>query len=172
MDHSPQHGTHAAGTLNWELPEYLSRELNDLGRREGATLFMTLLAGFHLLLSSYTGQDDIAIGTPVAGRRSLETEPLIGFFVNTLVLRSRFSAEMSFREFLSQVRETTVQAYAHQDVPFEKLVEELRPKRDTGLTPFFQVMFILQNTPHGELALPGLKLSEVEIEAETAKFYI
>ena len=138
------------------LPQELSRRLKELGQREGATLFMTMLASFHLLLSRYTGQNDVAVGTPIAGRRWAETEDLIGFFVNTLVLRTAVSGSESFRELLAQVREKTLEAYAHQDVPFEKLVEELHPERDLTRTPLFQVMFVLQNAPQTELQIPGL----------------
>ena len=102
------------------------------------------------MLHRYTGQDDIAVGSPIAGRTRSETEGLIGFFVNTLVLRSKLSGNPTFKELLAQVRETALQAYEHQDVPFEKLVEELKPERDQNHTPFFQVMFALQNVPRGE----------------------
>ena len=152
------------------LPQELSRGLKELGQREGATLFMTMLASFHLLLSRYTGQNDVAVGTPIAGRRWAETEDLIGFFVNTLVLRTAVDASESFRELLAQVREKTLEAYAHQDVPFEKLVEELHPERDLARTPLFQVMFVLQNAPQTELQIPGLTLSGMNIESNAAKF--
>ena len=170
-DYSRAHpGEQRGGTAHWKLAEKLSFDLKELSRRENVTLFMTLLAAFQLLLSRYSGQNDIAIGTPIAGRRSTETEALIGFFINTLVLRTRIDPDASFSELLAQVRATTVTAYAHQDVPFEKLVEELHPKRDPGRTPLFQTMFIFQNAPQGAVELPGLKLSEIEIELGTTKF--
>src|SRR5205807_1103198 len=119
---------------------------------------------FQILLSRYSGQNDVAVGVPVAGRRLKELEGLIGFFVNTLVLRTQVeSGRISFRELLGRVRETTLEAHAHQDVPFEKLVEELRPERDLARTPFFQAMLVLQNTPDMDLTLPGLKLSFMEV---------
>ena len=125
----------------------LSSALKAFGREQGATLFMTLLAGFQSLLFRYTGQDDVAVGTFIANRTRAETEPLIGFFVNTLVLRSDFSGTPSFRELLRQVRRTTVDAYVHQDLPFAKLVQELQPERDLSRNPLFQVAFQLLNLP-------------------------
>ncbi|HWF05357.1 MAG TPA: amino acid adenylation domain-containing protein, partial [Candidatus Angelobacter sp.] len=152
------------------LPQELSRGLKELGQREGTTLFMTLLASFHLLLSRYTGENDVAVGTPIAGRRWAETESLIGFFVNTLVLRATINGSQSFLEVLAQVREKTLEAYTHQDVPFEKLVEELHPERDLTRTPLFQVLFVLQNAPQTELQVPGLTLSSMNIDSNAAKF--
>jgi amino acid adenylation domain-containing protein len=170
-DYSRVHpGEQPGATADWKLPEKLSSDLSELSRQEDVTLFMTLLAAFQLLLSRYSGQNDIAIGTPIAGRRSTETEALIGFFINTLVLRTRVDPDVSFFELLAQVRATTVAAYAHQDVPFEKLVEELHPKRDLGRTPLFQTMFIFQNAPQGALELSGLRLSEIEIGLGATKF--
>ena len=115
---------------------------------------MTLLAGFMALLARYTGQDDVAVGTPIAGRNHREIEDLIGFFVNTLVLRGDLSGGPGFRELLSRVRQTALDAYAHQELPFERLVEELEPERDLSSTPLFQVMFILQNLPEESLEMP------------------
>ncbi len=135
------------------LPAGLTRQVEALGRREGATLFMVLLAGFQALLARYSGQDDLAVGTPVAGRNRVEIEGLIGFFVNTLVLRGDLAGDPSFRELLGRVRETALAAYAHQDVPFEKLVEELAPERSLAHAPLFQVMFALQNAPGGSLEI-------------------
>jgi non-ribosomal peptide synthetase component F len=111
------------------------------------TLFMVLLAGWQTLLSRYSGQSDVVVGTPIANRNRMETEGLIGFFVNTLALRADLRGRPSFRELLRQVREVTLGAYAHQDVPFEKLVEELQPERRSRASPIFQVSFALQNAP-------------------------
>ncbi|MFP2932958.1 non-ribosomal peptide synthetase, partial [Pyxidicoccus sp. 3LG] len=146
------------------LSSELSQSLEALAKQEAATPFMLLLAAFQGLLQRYSGQDDVLVGSPIAGRRHAETEGLIGFFVNTLVLRAHFSPALTFRQLLAQVRETTLGAYEHQDVPFEKLVEELQPARDLGRTPLFQAMFALQNAPQSELALPGLTLRNVDRE--------
>jgi len=127
------------------LSSTLSRAIKDLTQRENATLFMTMLAAFQLLLYRYTGQEDIVIGSPIANRNQRGIEGLIGFFVNTLVFRTRLADDLSFRELLGQVRETALGAYAHQDLPFEKLVEELQPERDLSHTPLFQVLFNMLN---------------------------
>jgi amino acid adenylation domain-containing protein len=152
------------------IPAEITMNLKKLGQAHGATLYMTLLAAFQVLLSRYSGQRDIAIGSPIAGRRQSELEPLIGFFINTLVLRTRISGELNFTQLLKQVRETTLQAYAHQDVPFEKLVEVLQPERDLGRTPLFQVMFTLQNTPPSGLQLGAARLTQFSFTGNTAKF--
>jgi aspartate racemase len=152
------------------LPTALVDELRQMGHRENATLFMTLLAAFQILLQRYTGQDDVVVGSPVAGRTRPETEGLIGFFVNMLVLRTQLSGNPTFRELLARVRETALAAYEHQDIPFEKLVEELNPGRDQGETPLFQVAFAVQNMPRAKLTMPGLTVTPLEIEAATAKF--
>ncbi|RKH38701.1 condensation domain-containing protein, partial [Corallococcus llansteffanensis] len=131
------------------LPLHLSEQLKALARREGATPFMLLLAAFQLLLHRYTGQDDILVGSPIAGRTHAETESLIGFFVNTLVLRARIDSRESFPQLLQQVKVTTLGAYEHQHMPFEKLVEELQPQRDLSRPPLFQAMFALQNQDSG-----------------------
>ncbi len=162
--------SHRGSSLSSRLSRQLSDSLKALAQHEGATPFMLLLAAFQLLLSRYSGQDDIVVGSPIAGRTHAQTEGLIGFFVNTLVLRSRLDSHSSFRQLLAQVRETALGAYAHQDVPFEKLVEELHPERSLSRTPLFQVMLTLQNTPRQELSLPGLLLRGVEAGGEVAKF--
>jgi amino acid adenylation domain-containing protein len=148
----------------------LVEQLNDFSRREGATLFMTLLAGFKVLIHRYTHQQDILVGTPVANRSQLETEGLIGFFANTLVMRAKIDGELSFCDVLQQVREVCLGAYAHQDVPFEKLVEELHLKRSQSHTPLFQVMFVLRNAAQTPLILPELTLQLEEMHKAVAKF--
>jgi amino acid adenylation domain-containing protein len=152
------------------LPRHLKDGYKVLSRQEGVTLFMILLAAFKVLLSRYTSQDDLIVGTPIANRNRQETEGLIGFFVNALVLRTDLSGDPSFREFLRRVREVCLGAYSHQDLPFDRLVEELHLERDLSRNPLFQVMFALQNTPLRALALPGLTLSPVEGDSETAHF--
>ncbi|MBD2360529.1 amino acid adenylation domain-containing protein [Anabaena minutissima FACHB-250] len=156
---------------SFTLPKDLTQALKSLSRSEGVTLFMTLLAAFQVLLHRYTGQDDICIGSPIANRNRAEIENLIGFFVNTLVLRTDLSGNPTFAELLGRVREVTLGAYAHQDFPFEKLVEELQPKRHLNYNPLFQVAFQLQNTPAQTLELPELTLSTLDYEDnQTAKF--
>ncbi|HEX8560148.1 MAG TPA: amino acid adenylation domain-containing protein, partial [Pyrinomonadaceae bacterium] len=146
----------------FRVPAELTSRLREVSREEGVTLFMTLLAGFQALLSRYTNQQDVVVGADVANRNRAETEGLIGFFVNMLVLRTDLSGSPSFRELLRRARETCLGAYAHQDVPFEKLVEELEPERSLGRNPLFQAAFVLQNAPLGELSLPGVSMSIVE----------
>jgi amino acid adenylation domain-containing protein len=148
----------------------LTERLREVSRREGVTLFMTLLAGFQVLLSRYSNQSDVAVGSPVANRNRLEVEPLIGFFVNTLVLRADLSADQTFAELLGRVRGTVLDAYAHQDLPFEKLVEELQPERDLSRTPLFQALFAFQNAAAEEMRLPGLRLKEFDTSEQQAKF--
>ncbi|MHC5741521.1 MAG: non-ribosomal peptide synthetase [Nostoc sp.] len=152
-----------------ELPHSLTQALEALSAQEGVTLFMTMLAAFQTLLYRYTQQEDIAVGSPIANRNRSELEGLIGFFVNSLVLRTDFSAKATFRELLNRVREVTLEAYSHQDLPFEKLVEELHPERDLSYHPFFQVVFSLQNTPIETLELSGLTLSLFDFDSKTAK---
>jgi amino acid adenylation domain-containing protein len=137
--------THRGASQSLMLSKELTESLNALSLKEKASLFMTLLAAFQLLLHRFTGQDDIAVGSPIAGRNRAETEGLIGFFINTLVLRTVFSDNPTFKEVLARVRGTCLDAYAHQDVPFEKLVEELRPERDLSRTPLFQVFMNMVN---------------------------
>ncbi|WP_037583730.1 non-ribosomal peptide synthetase [Stigmatella aurantiaca] len=152
------------------LPASLSRSLHSLCLREGVTPFMALIAVFQLLLSRYSAQDDICVGFPIANRNLPSLEGLIGFFANTLLLRSRLPRDSSFLQLLSQVRSSSLGAYAHQDVPFDKLVEAMNPERDLSRSPLFQAMFSLQNTPVLELALPELVLHPMELPSQTAKF--
>ncbi|HEY0603861.1 MAG TPA: amino acid adenylation domain-containing protein, partial [Herpetosiphonaceae bacterium] len=166
----PAQQTFNGAALTVDLPRSLVERLRVLGDGESATLFMTLLATWQTLLYRYTYQTDILVGTPIAGRRQTETEGLIGFFVNTLVLRADLSGNPSFRELLRRVREMAVGAYAHQDVPFEALVEELRVERDPGHAPLVQTMFALQNTPKSSFELPGITLAPLQID-ETASIF-
>ena len=152
------------------LPADMKDSLKALSLGEGVTLFMTLLAGFKVLLQRYTGQTDIAVGTPVAGRNNVETEGLIGFFANTLVLRTDLSGDPTFRELLKRVRETALGAYLHQNAPFERLIEQLHPARDLSHTPLFQVMMALQNAHAETLELTGLSLTLLDVPTTTAKF--
>jgi amino acid adenylation domain-containing protein/non-ribosomal peptide synthase protein (TIGR01720 family) len=152
------------------VPAQLIKALEDLARREGATLYMTLLAALDLLLYRYSGQGDIVVGSPIAGRTQAETEQLVGFFINTLVLRTELSDDLTFRELLARVKEVCLGAYAHQDMPFERLVQELAPERDTGRSPLFQVYFNLQNNPREAISLAGLRIEPLKGETSTSKF--
>ena len=162
--------TYRGALQSMVLPPELVVALNDLSRAEGATLFMTLLAAFKTLLQRYTRQNDILVGTPIANRNQIELEGLIGCFVNTLVLRTDLSGDPTFRELIRRVRDVALAAYAHQDAPFEILVEALQPERDASHSPLFQVMFILQNAPLKMTEWPGLTLTPIEIDPGTAKF--
>ncbi|MCS6845083.1 MAG: AMP-binding protein, partial [Caldilineales bacterium] len=162
--------TWRGATEHFTLPKALSDRLLALGRQEGATLFMTLLAAYQTLLYRYSGQSDINVGTPIAGRHYPEVENVVGFFVNTLVMRARFDQVHTFRELLRQVRQTALDAYAHQDVPFEMLVDALQPERALSHSPLFQVAFGLQNIPMQPLHLPGLVIQPVAVDSGTAKF--
>jgi non-ribosomal peptide synthetase component F len=135
--------------------------LKRVSRENQATLYMTLLAGFGVLLSRYIGQDDIVVGSPIANRQEAQLEEMIGFFVNTLVMRVRVKGGISFRELLREVRRTALGAYQHQDIPFERFVEELSPERSLNRTPVFQVMFALQNAPMDAQRLRGLEVEPV-----------
>ncbi|HYA79395.1 MAG TPA: condensation domain-containing protein, partial [Methylocystis sp.] len=148
----------------------VTAKLLDLGRRFNATLFMTLLAAFDVLLYRHSGQSDICVGTPVANRRRVELEGLIGFFVNTLVMRADLSGDPRFVELLERVRAQALGAQAHQDLPFERLVEELQPERDMSRSPLFQAAFVLQNAPSRALGLSGLSIEPFAMDSGTAKF--
>ncbi|WP_164021889.1 non-ribosomal peptide synthetase, partial [Pyxidicoccus trucidator] len=162
------------GLVSFRLSPQLGRSLEALSQKEGATLFMALLASTQALLSRYSGQDDVVVGSPIAGRRFSELEGLIGFFVNTLALRARLDDSPSFRQLLARARESTLGAYAHQDVPFEKLVEQLHVQRDLSRSPLFQAMLILQNAPaptdSSSASQSALSIHPVEVDGHTAKF--
>lgn len=156
--------------LSFAISKTVSEKLKTLSRNHGVTLFMTLLAAFQTLLHRYTGQEDIAVGSVIANRTRAEIEGLIGFFVNTLVLRADLSGNPSFREVMARVRKVALEAYGHQDLPFEKLVEEFNPDRKLSRTPLFQVMFVFQNAPRSDLELRGLEVKSVRTNSDTAKF--
>ncbi len=166
----PAEVSHRGAHVTFALPADLCQKLRALSQREGVTLFMTLLAAFNVLLYRYSGQADLLIGTPVAGRQRRETEDLIGLFVNTLVLRTDLSGNPSFRRLLKRVREVCLNAYEHQDLPFEKLVETLQPERHLSASPLFQALFALDHLPPEQITLPGLTLHPVERPIRTAKF--
>lgn len=165
--------------IHFELDKQLTQKLNAVSSSHKATLYMTLMAAFQLLLSRYSGQDDICIGSPIANRNHASTEPLIGFFVNTLVMRSKINYNMSFQQLLAEVKHTALSAYAHQDIPFERLVDTLNIPREISQTPLFQAMFMLQNmeqnpslaeeTQLGDLTLSSLD-SELDDKDSAAKF--
>ncbi len=160
---------HGEQRVQWISPE-LTQELKRVSAEHRVTLFMTLLSAFKVLLWRYTNHPDIVVGSPIANRTRAETEELIGFFVNTLVLRTDLSGNPTFGELLNRVREVALGAYDHQDLPFEKLVEELSPERDPGRNPLFQVSFVLQNATRSRLELPDLTLETLDVHSGTAKF--
>ena len=162
--------SYRGATHAFQIPAPVAASLRELSRQEEVTLFMTLLAAFQVQLQRYTGQSDLNIGTPIANRTQLETEQLIGFFVNTLVLRTDLSGSPTFRELLQRVRGVALEAYANQDIPFEMVVDELRPERDLSYSPLFQVMFALQNMPEEKLEMSGLQLGMIEIDNGTSQF--
>ncbi|HEX8246226.1 MAG TPA: amino acid adenylation domain-containing protein, partial [Longimicrobium sp.] len=164
----PAARTYRGGKVPVELSPTLVERLQALGRSEGATLYMVLLGAWQVLLSRYSGSDDIVVGSPIAGRTRKEIEELIGFFVNSMVLRTDLSGDPSFREVLRRAREVTLGAYEHQEVPFERLVAELQPERSLSHSPLFQVLLTLQNAG-GDAVLPGLRVSEVEADRGSSK---
>lgn len=166
----PSTQTFRGAELVFRFDRDLSTQVKQFSTAEGVTPFITLLAAFNVLVARYTNQEDISVGTPIANRTHVETEQLIGFFVNTLVMRSDLTGDPSFRTLVQRVRNVAIQAYAHQDLPFEKIVEHLQPKRDMSRSALFQVMLVLQNAPVTEMQLPGLTLSPLEFEREVAKF--
>ncbi|MCA2630603.1 MULTISPECIES: amino acid adenylation domain-containing protein [unclassified Microcystis] len=159
-------GSHYSHTLTPELTE----QLKTLSQQEGVSLYMLLLAVFNLLLSRYSRQDDLCIGSPIANRPHPQTEGLIGFFANTLVLRNQIKSEQNFQQFLHQTRQTCLDAYQHQDIPFEFLVEQLKPVRSLSYNPIFQVMFAVENNDSEALNLPGLKIEWLDSSYPFAKF--
>ncbi len=161
---------YAGESLPFSLSEELSQQLTELSRKEGVTLFMTLLAAFQTLLWRYSSEPDVVVGTTIAGRGRRETEELIGFFVNTLVVRTQLNVKEDFRGALRRVREVMLGAYAHQDVPFERLVEELQPARSLSYSPLFQILFSLNSTERGALKLGDVQLEALRSEHRTAKF--
>jgi hypothetical protein len=167
----PAVASYRGAALRFELPTQLCGSLKELAQRCGATLYMVLLAGFQLLLSRYSGQREVVVGSPIAGRARRETEGLIGFFVNTLALRTDLGGDPSFEQLIERVKEVALGAYAHQDLPLEKLVSELKPPRDLSRQPIFQVMFALQNVPLEPPADPAqLKMQPLSLELAAAKF--
>ncbi|MEL6558755.1 MAG: amino acid adenylation domain-containing protein, partial [Bacteroidota bacterium] len=162
----------AGSTISFELNKAITTEVNELSQKEGVTPFMTLLATFKVLMSKYSGQEDICLGTPIANRTQKELEEMIGFFVNTLALRTQVHRESSFLELLQSVKQTTLDAYDHQQVPFEKVVERVVKTRDMSRSPLFQVMFVLQNTPEStQIEMDGLTISDYEADDQvTSKF--
>ncbi len=159
-----------AETVSITVPEFVAKGLMDLTQSARTTIFMTLLASLQILLARYSGSDDIPVGTPVAGRRWLETEGMIGFFVNTLVVRTKLTSDPTIREVLRRVREVVLEAQTHQELPFAKVVEELRPGRNLSRGPLFQVMFTFQNRQKKAVTLPGMTVSIAEARNSTAKF--
>ncbi|WP_415940392.1 condensation domain-containing protein, partial [Streptomyces sp. 039-1] len=158
-------------TVYFTLPAEVAEQLRKAAGRRGASLFMTLLSLFQIVLARYGRQDDIAVGTPIAGRNRAETEALIGFFVNTLVMRTDLSGDPTFTELIDRVKDTALGAYDHQDLPFERLVDELAPNRDLSRNPLFQTLFVFQNTPDGDAwSLPGLDVEPVGVGGQDAKF--
>ncbi|WP_422733746.1 amino acid adenylation domain-containing protein [Micromonospora sp. WMMD558] len=166
----PAAPSHTGETFGVRLPAALVRRLDKLGRRHGATRFMVLLAAFHLLLGRYAGVRDVSVGSPVSGRTRPEFDDLVGFFVNTVVLRTRWRDTDTFADLVSAAREAVLGAYEHQDVPFEQVVEALRPPRDPSRSPLFQVMLSAQTVPERTTALPGLTVTVAEQPGRVAKF--
>lgn len=166
----PQVHSFRGASHNFELSSELKHRLDELNQREGVTMFMTLLAAFNTLLSRYSGQDDVVVGTPIANRSRREIEGLIGFFVNTLALRTDLSGDPSFKDLLARVCEAAIGAYIHQDMPFDRLVDELQPARNLNRQPLFQVMIVHQSAQAATLELPGLTISSLETQNETSQF--
>ena len=165
----PVRQTFRGGYQFFKLSPGTANSLEALSTKQGVTLFMTLLAAFQTLLYRYTGQDDILVGSPIAGRNQVETEDLIGLFVNTLVFHTNMTGDPNFRELLGQVREKTLEAYSHQNLPFDKLVEALQPERSLSYTPLFQVWFVYDDSPMSSVKVPGLTIGSLETDSDSTK---
>ncbi|REG91597.1 condensation domain-containing protein, partial [Flavobacterium aquicola] len=175
MDHArPSVQSNAGATISLELDKKISTSLSSICQEEGVTLFMLLLSAFKILLSRYSGQDDICVGTPIANRTQSDLEGIIGFFVNSLALRSDLSGDQSFKDLISRVKQTTLEGYDHQLVPFEKVVDRIAITRDMSMTPLFQVMFDFKNNTKNsskkEESLEGIVISDYEFDMVTAQF--
>ena len=166
----PEASSGGGSRISFTLSTDVAKKLRDLGRRHNTTLYMTLLAAYQTLLFHYSGQTDIAVGTSIAGRRYAEIEGVIGCFLNMLVLRTDLSGDPTFIELLKRVQDVTLGAYAHQDLPFEKLVETLQPGRDLSRAPLFQVMLVFHNAPQAELQLGNARLQMLDVQSMSAKF--
>ncbi len=166
----PDKQTYRGSSVTRMIPRHVLDGIRELSQREGTTAFMTLLAAFQILLARYTGQEDIVVGSPIANRTRSELEGLIGFFANSLPLRTDLSGDPSFRQLLARVREVALEAYAHQDLPFERLVEELQPERSPGRNPVFQVMFTLQNASAMSVKLIDIEVRRLPLKGRTSKF--
>ncbi|MFJ2644866.1 amino acid adenylation domain-containing protein [Streptomyces sp. NPDC087511] len=158
------------GSVRFRVPAATVGRLREIAVEERSTLFMAVLAGFDVLMSRWAGTEDVAVGTPVAGRGAVELESLVGLFFNAVVMRAEVPRSAAFRDVLRNVREVALGAFGHQDVPFERLVEELRPVRELGQTPLFQVWFEMDNTPDSNFALPGVSVVDLEVPSEVSKF--
>jgi hypothetical protein len=165
----PLRPTFKGGQVPFQFPQSLLDALHRLSQECGVTLFMTLFAAWNVLLCRYSNQQDIVVGTPIGNRQQVETEPLIGLFINTLALRTDLGGNPTFKTLLWRVRETALGAYANQDVPYEDLVFQLRPKRRAGVAPFFQVLFIFQNAAVSECILPGIQITRLDAHGDSAK---
>ena len=166
----PARASYRGGREYAKVSPEVSRKLREMSKRESVTVYMLVMAAYKVMLMRVSGQEDVRVGTPIAGRNRSEVEGLIGFFVNTLVMRTDLSGNPSFRDLLKRVKKVAVEAYAHQDLPFEKLVEELQPERDLSRSPLFQVTFALQGNLLPSIELPGLTIAPLDIIKETAKF--
>lgn len=162
--------TFEGGTHRFVLSKEITDDIEELSRKEDSTLFMALLSAFYIMLHRYSGQDDLLVGTPVANRNQTELQNLIGVFINTLVLRTNLTGDLSFREILRRARKTSLEAFAHQDFPYENLLEVLKPKRDMNRPPLFQVVFNLQNAPMPNLNIPGLETNFLEVDKGVSQY--
>jgi non-ribosomal peptide synthetase component F len=166
----PQARTFAGACEMLHISADTLKAIKDLGRQEGATLFMTLIAVFQAMLSKYSGEEQIVVGTDLANRTMPETEQMIGFFINLLAVRTDLSGNPTFLELVHRVRERLLEAYAHQEVPFPKVVQEIQPERSTTHNPIVQALFVMQNAPRTKRELAGLKVEPFEVPVTTSKF--